>query len=61
MLTHFGRSIADDSALGVSISILFCKTLPQGLACGTKLLDPGDACVQLSGAGCCSLVLDMAR
>ena len=27
MLTHFGRSIADDNALGVSNAIQFCKTL----------------------------------
>ena len=29
MLTHFGRSIADDNALGVSIAILFCKALSR--------------------------------
>ncbi len=36
VLTHFGRSIADDNALGVSIAILFCKMLSRGLACSTQ-------------------------
>ena len=36
VLTHFGSSIADDNALGVSIAIPVYKTLSRGLACGTN-------------------------